>query len=87
MNKANFTIPKQRSEKIKLLKDLQTGKRTIAEVFNLGYNISMWKVDETDEDYLISFDGTERVSKKDYEKSMLTDKAIYVTLDLNSTNY
>ena len=87
MNKANFTIPKQRSEKIKLLKDLQTGKKNIQQVFNLGYHVTMWKQDETDDKYLISLDGMERVSKKDYEQSMLTDKAIYVTLDLNPTNY
>ena len=72
-----------RREKISLIKSLMNGEKSIADLDERGYKISMWMQDENDMNFLKSFDGLKRISKADFEKEKLEKKAIHVTLQLD----
>jgi len=78
-----FKLPQDRKEKIKLLKDIQSGAKSISDLFSNAYQISMWRPDAEDQDYLKNFYGDKRISKEDFEKSKVGSNTRFVTLILS----
>jgi len=83
MKQPNYNIPKTKKEKAELLKAILKGEKTINNLQEPGYKIIMWMEDETDPGYLKTFDGSQRISKADYEEKKLTGLSTYVTLELD----
>ena len=83
MNQIKYLPLKTRKEKINFLHDVMNGEKRISDLLESPYHVTMLRQDESDLNYLISFDGLKRISKKDYEREKLEKKAIHVTLQLD----
>ena len=82
MNQTNYKPLKTRKEKINFLHDVMNGEKRISDLLESPYRVRMWQQDESDLNYLISFDGLKRISKKDYESESLSNKNYHVTLNI-----
>ena len=81
----NYNIPKTKKEKVQLLESILKGEKTIADLEETGYTITMWRQDDHDPTMLKTFDGTRTISHEKYEAQKLIDnKAMYITLDLHT---
>ena len=79
----NYNIPKTRKEKINLLKAISNGHKTIDSLKDRLFEIVMWQQDQSDPDYLITFDGLHSVSKTEHERNTLAENIIGVTLEIS----
>jgi len=86
MKKNKYNIPQSLSDKKKLLKQLFTGEKTLADLANRGYKISLWRQCEHDTDMMESFAGDlvgTPVSKAEYEQQAYKPGVMRITLDLS----
>lgn len=80
----DYNIPKGRAAKIAVLQAIMEGKMTIDDLKKEGYEVEMWRPDETNPSYLISFDGSKRIAVTKFEEQKRNSKATFITLNLNT---
>lgn len=78
-----YNIPKTKKEKAELLKALMSGEKTIEDLKEDGFKITLWKEDETDSAFLKTFDGKQRISREEYEARRLANPGDHITLELD----
>lgn len=81
--KNNYNIPATRKDKVELLTAIMKGQKTINDLKEAGYIITMWREDDLDPEYMQTFDGKIRITKIEFEARKLTSKAMSLTLELN----
>jgi hypothetical protein len=83
MNPGKYNLPKTRQAKINFIKGLMKGESGLESLLSNAFEIKMWKEDETNTDVMTTFDGLQRMSRKDFEHRKATEKgSIFITLEL-----
>lgn len=82
MSQNKYLPLKTRKEKINFLNGVMDGTKRISDLLENPYKISMWQQDDSDADYLISFDGLKRIAKRDYESEIPSAHVHHITLNL-----
>ena len=77
-----YNIPKTKQQKVALIKSIMNGEKTIDHLKDFNIKVSMWMQDESNPEYLKSFDGLERISKAEHESKNLSGNIILLTLEL-----
>jgi hypothetical protein len=79
-----YNLPCTKKEKAALLKSILRGEMKVNDLKEDGFYISMWQIDQTDPEYLISIIGSgERISRTAYAESCTRKNVVHVSLDLS----